>query len=551
MKANSKSLSDVIKTAYRFVIPEYQRPYIWTKEEIELLWNDLWGAFEDYKNEELAKDEEGYFLGPIVVAMRKDQQTGENFADVVDGQQRLTSFHSLLWIAFHKLSQMIANDEISTLKMKIERLLIAPDGKKSLEVAREDRENFLAIQENKQLDETKELGITGIFFGEIIAGTVDNELLEFLNYILNWTVFILVETESYSAAWELFIGLNGKGKPLTPADLIKAYACGTSEDSKEMADIWAANVLPLKDDSTSALLDITRVGTGEIGSDKKLFKMFEKAWDKKKVDASLIARGADIYYHFWHIPIEDIDYIDNAESARHMRGLRTLNRRDITPFLISFAIKYDMKEIFASDLLKMIESYQLWMAIRGKRGRERNFTALANNLYKNTISINDAKGMVADLIHGMAPSIEEVKTAIKNSAYRGRIMLFIVRSYEEGIRGLAQLDYVQYEHIMPYTPTDYWYSIAGTRDLNQYMRIVNNIGNIAPLDQNTNIVGSNDSWDVKQKLYKENVPNWLVAKIAREKDAWTPERISKRAEEITEWAVTKRWNLIEALSKMS
>ena len=58
---------------------------------------------------------------------------------------------------------------------------------------------------------------------------------------------------------------------------------------------------------------------------------------------------------------------------------------------------------------------------------------------------------LAELIKRLAPPIEEVKTAINNSAYRGRIMMFIVRSYEEGMRGDVQIDDVQYEHIMPVT----------------------------------------------------------------------------------------------------
>jgi hypothetical protein len=84
-----------------------------------------------------------------------------------------------------------------------------------------------------------------------------------------------VETESYATAWDLFIGLNGKGRPLNPADLIKAFVCGTSTDSAAMSDIWKDKVLPLGGDATSALLEITRVATGDVGSEAKLFKLFE------------------------------------------------------------------------------------------------------------------------------------------------------------------------------------------------------------------------------------------------------------------------------------
>jgi len=229
-----------------------------------------------------------------------------------------------------------------------------------------------------------------------------------------------------------------------------------------MSEIWNEKVLPLKDDSTSALLDITRVGTGEVGSDNKLFKMFERAWKSRQVSAVLVTNGADAYYHFWHKPIEDLYYehLTDSPGKRSLRGLRTLKRRDISPLIIALADTYGMKAIFDTKLLRLIEAYQLWMAIIGKRGRERDFTALAYEINKNTIQKDEAITKLAELIKRLAPPIEEVKTAIKNSAYRGRIMMFIVRSYEEGMRGDVQIDDVQYEHIMPKTPTDYWYEVA-------------------------------------------------------------------------------------------
>jgi len=48
MQANSRSLNAVLTSAKRFIIPEFQRPYCWTKEEITQLWSDLDGASRPY-----------------------------------------------------------------------------------------------------------------------------------------------------------------------------------------------------------------------------------------------------------------------------------------------------------------------------------------------------------------------------------------------------------------------------------------------------------------------------------------------------------------------
>ena len=46
-----------------FLIPEYQRPYSWTSEQIDTLFNDIW----DFTCNEGGSDREGtYFLGSIV-----------------------------------------------------------------------------------------------------------------------------------------------------------------------------------------------------------------------------------------------------------------------------------------------------------------------------------------------------------------------------------------------------------------------------------------------------------------------------------------------------
>ena len=72
-----------------FVIPEYQRPYQWTTEHCDILWEDIKYFSENSKERE-------YFLGTLVYA-----KNNENL-DVIVGQQRLTSFFLLLRSLYFK-----------------------------------------------------------------------------------------------------------------------------------------------------------------------------------------------------------------------------------------------------------------------------------------------------------------------------------------------------------------------------------------------------------------------------------------------------------------
>ncbi|GAA8107682.1 hypothetical protein HpBT223_01020 [Helicobacter pylori] len=82
------SLGDILATEFKayYQIPIYQRPYQWTEENCEKLLDDLLSSYECYK-------ESDYFCGSLVlIAIGKDSETNAETYDVVDGQQRLSTF---------------------------------------------------------------------------------------------------------------------------------------------------------------------------------------------------------------------------------------------------------------------------------------------------------------------------------------------------------------------------------------------------------------------------------------------------------------------------
>ena len=70
-----------------FLVPSYQRPYVWGKDNVTDLLDDLWFAFENNPTEE-------YFLGSLVLQKTEQQEFKEY--SILDGQQRLTSFLILM-----------------------------------------------------------------------------------------------------------------------------------------------------------------------------------------------------------------------------------------------------------------------------------------------------------------------------------------------------------------------------------------------------------------------------------------------------------------------
>ena len=78
-----------------FVIPEYQRPYAWTDEQVETLFEDLWDFTATSGGTER---ESSYFLGSVVSYENED---GEQ--EIIDGQQRITSLFLLLRAIYDKI----------------------------------------------------------------------------------------------------------------------------------------------------------------------------------------------------------------------------------------------------------------------------------------------------------------------------------------------------------------------------------------------------------------------------------------------------------------
>ena len=91
IEVNKQSVKQLLESGkeHPFVIPEYQRPYAWTEEQIETLFDDLW---DFTTSEDGGSDGKStYFLGSIVAY---ENENGEQ--EIIDGQQRITSLFLLL-----------------------------------------------------------------------------------------------------------------------------------------------------------------------------------------------------------------------------------------------------------------------------------------------------------------------------------------------------------------------------------------------------------------------------------------------------------------------
>lgn len=252
-----------------FCIPEYQRGYRWTQDEVEKLLNDIYEF-----NADGTEANEYYCLQPIVVKKIKDEYR------IVDGQQRITTISLILGVISKELSQ---NESQITINYKVTD--------NPLDNHYKD-EAIIVIYNwiSKKEKESKEFKL--------------NKLKENL---LNSTKVIWYELDKDEEEHKVFERLNVGKIPLTSAELIKAALLNSknftrdSELSKiQLALQWDEVEHTLQDDAfwcflsndtdkTSTRIDrIFELYYAETDSGRNIFEIFreksgggyQKEWNK-------------------------------------------------------------------------------------------------------------------------------------------------------------------------------------------------------------------------------------------------------------------------------
>lgn len=214
-----------------FLIPDYQRPYAWNQDQCQTLWDDLVNFTipnENYEKFNHKKDE--YFLGSIVAFKESNKH------EIIDGQQRLTTF-MLILRAFHKEFKNRKDNDGINIRKNIEKCIwkydefenpLKDELKITSEVAGDDnKEEFLSILKNGNAPkEYKSQYAENFRFFE-------NKIQEMQNYnprnnefivnrLLKNCAVLFIEAETQDSALRIFSTLNDRGLPLADADIFKS-----------------------------------------------------------------------------------------------------------------------------------------------------------------------------------------------------------------------------------------------------------------------------------------------------------------------------------------
>ncbi|MBW4091381.1 MAG: DUF262 domain-containing protein [Proteobacteria bacterium] len=236
MQPEYVSVGDLFSRESVFVVPLFQRPYVWGDERWEPLWEDVVGVAEGMLASDKAPGR--HFLGSIVVQQRPNGVTQVPRREVIDGQQRLTTLQILLKAVADALeADLVTADSALPLTPLLRHPFAAKadvEGYYKVWPTNVDRARFRNVMDGpvsaKPVPEDR-FANAYLFFRDathkwLALGSDDPEIRsgrgEALARALRQHLWLIaLNLAEDDQAQVIFESLNARGTQLTPSDLIK------------------------------------------------------------------------------------------------------------------------------------------------------------------------------------------------------------------------------------------------------------------------------------------------------------------------------------------
>ena len=230
--AQKRSVSELlgIDARWRFMVPRYQREYVWKRDDWEHLFDDL------------LDNPSGYFLGSMICINRSDDSCEVQDLELVDGQQRLATLSILYAAIYSCLNKCEMSDEDAKHELfNLRHRLVFKESKNLLRVEPsfqgQNHADYRAILQDAgiltNVDVPANAGNRRLFksyrffidrldeLDKKGKRVFDPEQIQKLLDQLNQASLVKIEVGSHADAFTLFESLNNRGVPLSALDLIK------------------------------------------------------------------------------------------------------------------------------------------------------------------------------------------------------------------------------------------------------------------------------------------------------------------------------------------
>ncbi|GAA8542177.1 DUF262 domain-containing protein [Helicobacter pylori] len=554
-------LKDILATelsAY-YQIPTYQRPYQWTEKNCEKLLDDLFSSYECYK-------ESDYFCGSLVlIAIGKDPETNAETYDVVDGQQRLSTF-----ILLAKVLADLYNDCLDP--KNLEHL---QEGWKDRHTERK-RLSFNTIGSNAEYDFQDALDFfddshhvskndennylkNAVCLKDYLRKKEIKNINDFIEWLYSNVKFITIICPSIDKALRIFNVLNARGLPLNATDIFKGELLkelAKEEDQKKLVSRWNALSQKCSDNDLTmeTLFSWHLTYLNPVTSKEKMEKRLV-TWFKNLNKTPLeYLKGVEDFYNAY------CEVLGMPDRHAHLLSYKDDDHL-IVILCASLLHRYSDQDIKALKELLVKFYYQDWVAGQTKTTRSQTCCNIIKAL-KEKKNIDDIISIVKkyldekNITQHFKENLQDSnlytkfyfingKTPKKNSWLRPILILVEYFMSDDDCPKRIQMDKnLQVEHILPQNPDP---SSQWAKDFSEEERelYTHSLANLTLLGGKKNSQASNLDFKDKKKIYmgeeiklnkkkpfKVMTCYKMTIDIAHHYTEWTPKRLEKRKEEL-------------------
>jgi len=553
----------------QYVIPFFQRPYVWQLEDCETLYEDVTETME-YARTDGQKE---HFIGTIITKNGKNSTPMTAQFDLVDGQQRLTTF-SLLIKALANSVEMNQENGIYLCE-NINSSLSFKDafGKTHFRIKhnRLDQEYFNRIMDSKRTTVFNEpVGTSNIletyrFFIRKFEHYTNAEILATNFIVLGKFPAISMVLDQNDDEQEIFDTINSLGVKLTTSELLKNYIFS----EKEIQDLYKTHwedVFEL-DEETVKFWN-TKKTAGRLYRENIDVLLYCYLIIEKERDVSLEHLFKD--YKDWlkgKTPLQKANFLENLKehadlyvsfpSGTELNNLRfnetekrffhvieNLNVTTIYP-LVLFLYKKVQDISQRLCCLAFLESYLVRRNVC--RLTTKNYNNLFISIIKNLKYSDDPNVMLClmKVLNDYTeetnrfPSDEEVNTAFANSILSNQhakqilfsIALYQIKTVMNDVTVLSSNSF-SVEHIMPKKWEENWNSIHSQEEKNKRDFKLLTLGNLTIITKNLNSKLRNGSWLIKRDALKQYSTLPLTTNYTQ-MSSWNEGSIDQRANDLS------------------
>lgn len=550
IEVNEKAIRTLFSDDFWFNIPSYQRPYVWGKDNITDLLDDIVYAFK-------YNTQDKYFLGSLVL-----QEKNKYEYDILDGQQRLTTL-----CIFMAVLRDLAKDD--SLKEALQSLLFVKGNKfkgikdkarLTFEIRSEVEEFFqeCIIKENgtNNIDEfmkannilLNDISIKNMYkaistireFIENNEYDIEFEQEDFFNFIYENLIFAYVCSDTREQAFRLFTILNNRGIPLTTADILKSLNLDKISDEaqrNEYAKKWE-ELEQKYGERFDRFLNFIRTMKLKEKARKNLLEEFEEKIYKK----GMMTYGKESIDYF-RTTSDNYDKlitfdINLKELDNHYKNLVTImktgfNSEDWIPPLLYFYEKFNTQDLGKFIVLLDNKFMGDWINRETPTKRLENMNKIlkAIELAKNSNEVVENQELFE---FDRERFFSEINGDIYGQRYC-KYLLLKVENYKMASDMVFISNYknISVEHILPQSPkAESLWRKEFTDDEREYW--TNKLANLMLITRRKNSQLSNSEFKEKKERYsKENLtifPSNNYIYLNTEK--WSVSELKKRQVEI-------------------